>query len=526
MKRLNCTYEVKQDAKYPWLLKHPKIKTGLAKFKTRQEALEWYMLLQFETAIWFQNDKRIFAGQLTTDLEDDVWNYYVKVAGFDGGATYEGICEELSINPSTFELDSKKLTKKLKDLDFVLLHDPYTYFPAELEIAKKERKDLVDLKAVEELKARYEEKINVLESELKEKEELEKTTLIKLNPAYYERLSELETQKQLDAVALYLAKLKYITTHTEAKNVPVEDYDRIYDNFEALEKEVAAISAQKDEKTKKLFDHISEKTREQQAALLKKLTAKENVKNVPENFAYYTNKNGENSSVAYETSFILLELAHIGFVAKKSYPYPVDYLVEPEKYSVAIIEGDELENTTSQNVAKEEKVEEVKKEEKHPASCQGTCCVKQDLTPIKEELVVYTDPLPVEAKDPVDSTKIKEELPETPKYVEEATHTNLCQNCGCHKVVQAPTTTVETTQHVVNVVHRNVNPMPEFWTHTQVDLDKLYIKEEHAVVAEEQVYKRDIWIPLALIVLLLVLLGILVIVALAILDYVGVLTLL
>nr|WP_307915642.1 hypothetical protein [Mycoplasmopsis bovis] len=40
MKRLNCTYEIKQDNNFPWLLKHPKVKKGLAKFKTAWRSFE------------------------------------------------------------------------------------------------------------------------------------------------------------------------------------------------------------------------------------------------------------------------------------------------------------------------------------------------------------------------------------------------------------------------------------------------------------------------------------------------------
>ncbi|WP_029906279.1 MAG3090 family protein [Mycoplasmopsis opalescens] len=157
MKRLNLTYEKAKDKKYPWLLKHPKIKSGLAKFKTREDAINWYLTLDFETAIWFQAPNKIFGGQLTTDKDEkNVWRYYVKTKGFDGGDTYTETCEQWFIDPATAL--RKKGASKTEGFDYVELHDPQTYFPAELEVVKKEvsKVDLVD---IEEIKKSINERV-------------------------------------------------------------------------------------------------------------------------------------------------------------------------------------------------------------------------------------------------------------------------------------------------------------------------------------------------------------------------------
>lgn len=451
MKRLNCTYEAKKDSVYPWLLKHPKIKSGLAKFKTRQEALEWYSLLQFETAIWFQNDKRIFAGQLASDFEDDKWSYYIKVAGFDGGATYEGMCEELSINPRTFEFDAKKVAKKLDKLDFVLLHDPYTYFPEELEIAKRSRKEMVDLDLVNKLKSEYEEKIKGLEQELQNKEEetaeiqllkdelSEKNNEIiviketakqfesKLQPVEYVEFKKLEESKQLDALALYLSKLKKVNADLESQVIPVADYNRIFDNFENLDTQIEKAQKRASEENAVLFDQVKSKIKEMEAELLRKLKLDESLADTPDKFAYYNSEEKEQKvSVAYETSFVLMELEHVGFVSKNKYPYPVDYLVEPAKYAVAIIGSDEkvVANSSSKSAEVEEvkptkaKEKEVVKTKEEPKT--STLLIKEAMVtsfrpklynPIKEEIVTSYGPSLKEVEvENIPEGVIKEEM--------------------------------------------------------------------------------------------------------------------
>ncbi|WP_051617747.1 MAG3090 family protein [Mycoplasmopsis iners] len=365
MKRLLCYYEPKKDSMYPWLLKHPKIKVGLAKFKTRKEAMQWYMLLKFETSVWFQNENRIWGGQLTIDNEGNEWNNYIKVSGFDGGENYEAVCEEFAIDPRTFQFDYKKAEKRLKDLDFVLLHDPYTYFPAELEIAKKSRKEMIDLDQLNLLKEKYEEKITVLEKELKEQSE--KTQEVRIETKYikegktyvvhYEEFLNLTEDKQLDALALYLTKIKEVIKHTEKQTIAVTDYDRIMDNIERLD-EVAAIAKNKaNEENKKLFEKVLEQIKHNQLELLKKFEVNQKLNDVPEHFAYYYNEGREEKiSVAYEVSYVLLGLLHVGFVKLNEYQYPVDYVIDPSKYGVAIIADEAKEVATPVVVQPKEEV--------------------------------------------------------------------------------------------------------------------------------------------------------------------------
>ncbi|OAD18423.1 hypothetical protein MM26B8_02080 [Mycoplasmopsis meleagridis] len=233
MKRLLCYYEKKQDATYPWLLKHPKIKSGLAKFKTRQEAIQWYMLLKFETSIWFQNDQKIFGGQLSIDNEDDSWYNYVKVSGFDGGETYEGVCDEFGIDPRTFQYDYATAEKRLKNLDFVLLHDPYTYFPPELEISKKSRKEMLDIDKVNELLAQREKEIkDQHEQELQEKEEeiIDLKNEATENNINKNNSSDIEKEKAKTKREIYFDKIKKLPNNKVfemAENLYISGYSKM-----------------------------------------------------------------------------------------------------------------------------------------------------------------------------------------------------------------------------------------------------------------------------------------------------------
>ncbi|UUD35371.1 hypothetical protein NPA07_00630 [Mycoplasmopsis caviae] len=171
MKRLNLLWKQKEDATYPWLLKHPKIKEGLAKFKTRQDAVDWFLNFGDEVYIWFQNSEGIFGGQLAVlesenpkDKDTKKLLSIPKVSGFDGGETYNGVCEEFSIHPSYLSREPYKsaLAKRVPEIDFVLISDPATYFPADLEMKKRSQSSYVDLNAI---KASLELKIKELEEQ-------------------------------------------------------------------------------------------------------------------------------------------------------------------------------------------------------------------------------------------------------------------------------------------------------------------------------------------------------------------------
>ncbi len=60
---------------------------------------------------------------------------------------------ELGINPYNYKRDRDAEIKKGKKLvegrDYILISDPATYFPLNLEILKRKRKDVVDIEHIE-----------------------------------------------------------------------------------------------------------------------------------------------------------------------------------------------------------------------------------------------------------------------------------------------------------------------------------------------------------------------------------------
>ncbi|VEU77803.1 MAG3090 family protein [Mycoplasmopsis columbinasalis] len=145
MKRLNCTFEWKSDPVFPWLLKHPKIDHGLAKFHTREDALKWFMNLKIDTAVWFHDINKafaIFGGKLIIDEVDGKWKNEITTKRFDGQYTPREIQYELGINPQTKEVDPVELENYVQNIEFILLDDPSKYFDLanEVEFSKYNKK--------------------------------------------------------------------------------------------------------------------------------------------------------------------------------------------------------------------------------------------------------------------------------------------------------------------------------------------------------------------------------------------------
>lgn len=167
MKRLTLLYDSKNE-EYPWVLKHPKVKANLARFKTRKDAVNWYLSFDWESYIWFQNNKGIFGGQLACIENEQGTKKYMmcipKVSGFDGEEKYADICSEFKIHPAlmTRHFYQDTIDEELKNLDYIQESDPQTYFPADLEMKKKGKSSYLDLVSI---KADLEQKIEQLQSE-------------------------------------------------------------------------------------------------------------------------------------------------------------------------------------------------------------------------------------------------------------------------------------------------------------------------------------------------------------------------
>ncbi|WP_338822950.1 MAG3090 family protein [Mycoplasmopsis felifaucium] len=447
MKRLNCTYEPKMDAEYPWLLKHPKVKVGLAKFKTRQEALDWFMGLDFETAVWFQDNNRIFAGQLTidSDPEKNEWYYYIKVAGFDGEASYEGMCKELYINPQNFKRDRVLARRRVSELvegkDFILISDPYTYFPANLEISKRKAKDVLDVDA---LRIQFENQINILKDQLVANnkvadEDIErlKAELANKDVAYEELANKIDLLRQsyakelegvtyeyihnlnendfIGSIALYSKKLDKVLELFIEKTSSKQDFNRVKENFDNYEEAIKLISLTLTNKNQKLASKLNEELVEKMNAVLAKITVDETLEDSYANQSFYTAHDGKLIPVSWETSFVLVELKHVGFVQYDKYTYSIPYLAVKSTYSVTLVDSGTVEST--------------------PQSTTQTITVEPQPEPVVEEVVevIEEEPVVVETIPVVEYIEPKEESVETPMF-----ECNL-ENCeDCHKEPEVP----------------------------------------------------------------------------------------
>lgn len=385
MKRLNCLYENKKDKKYPWLLKHPKIKEGLAKFQTRQQAIDWFLSLDMEVALWFQNDKKIFDGQLTSDFDEEKFSYYIKTGGFDGGATYEQCCDEFFINPSEFTRNRYSEHERIRNLDFVLLNDPKTYFPPEFEIIKKAKKEMVDVeaiknayqaqidslliqmndqsndaqKAMEELKAEIEKKDSNFIEMRKSMERL-KNNIKVTEGIHYCRYINLDESEFLGAIGLYVEKLNKIKPTIYGKRVSSKDFNLIKNNFANVEFEVNTILNNNNfehlKTLKRLFKEFAKVSTEIMSILVEDPT----VIDSPLYRAYAKDeKTGLYSSLSWETSYVIMNYKHIGFVEYEDYPYAISYLSENVVNNFMILTDEEENEATSNEkpVMVEEEIE-------------------------------------------------------------------------------------------------------------------------------------------------------------------------
>ncbi|MBT1345260.1 hypothetical protein FCM96_02920 [Mycoplasma bovis] len=459
MKRLNCTYEIKQDNNFPWLLKHPKVKKGLAKFKTREEALNWYMLLDYETAVWFQDNQKIFAGQLTIDYEDGEWYYYIKTKDFDGDATYDGVCHELGINPYNYKRDRDAEIKKGKKLvegrDYILISDPATYFPLNLEISKRKRKDVVD---IEHMKVQYETKILSLQEqinsndehiseELKQsreelaKKELElkeisnKINLLKQNTlsrqeVKYVQFIELKGSDIFGATALYNDKIKKAIESLDNKKISWDDFNRIKKNFSDFESSIVYKKSRMSDKGLRLISILYDEFKTISIELLSKLEPIDDLDDSFANRAFYKGSEGKLISVSWELSFVLVEFMHVGFVPEDEYTYSIPYLVERSKYLVTLIDaGDNNKIVTFQPGL--EQTSEIELDEAKEDVVETKTVQLSEKAEIKEEtkkptLIYYelAKPEPIAEPEPVavaeEKTEVVPEVSE-PTEVKETT---------------------------------------------------------------------------------------------------------
>ncbi|WP_426461028.1 MAG3090 family protein [Mycoplasma hafezii] len=384
MKRLQCLYKPNKDKNYPWALKHPKVESALAVFKTRKDAMAWFLSLGYDCATWFQNDKKVWGGLLIAEKDEKSgkMEYELNVEKFDGNLNYDETLEELNIKPDGYR--DEKAAKKALDavVDYKILSDHHTYFPVDDDIVIERKKSKKDLE-IEELKAKilelsallssssadFREEVAKLMEQLqdsstdkellrrqieilkarqeaeaqKEKEvvekpvekevvkEIVKEVIKKEVPAQskavkYVNFDDLSVSDKVKALALYSKKLEKIADQLKEQAVTSEeDLKEITNNLSTAAAKLKAVESLKleDEDLTKLLRLASFTFKRNYDAVLKMLVGSKDIKFTPATSVYVVDENGNNLKLAQVTSFVLFDYKHVGFVPEKDYHYAI-----------------------------------------------------------------------------------------------------------------------------------------------------------------------------------------------------------
>ncbi|MFV8473301.1 MAG3090 family protein [Mycoplasma sp. 4F] len=378
MKRLQCLYRPNKDKNYPWALKHPKVESPLALFKSRKDAMSWFLSLGYDAATWFQTDKKIWGGLVIAEKElrgnKEVIAYEFNVDKFDGGLEYDATAEELAIDTKTGLRNEKEASKNLKAVvDFKILKDPETYFPVDDDFKIERKKSAKDIeieklnkklaelsallsakhvtdyeKELQELYKRLQDSDSDKEQLLKEIEELREkseklekgatkevivekeevvlpvVSVVEDKIIEYAYVRDLPTEEQLKVLAIYARKMRSTVAQLDYTETSVEDVKAIEKNFrdvlevaKALEKELKA------EDLKELLAAIMYSLTKSVQEFDAKIIGKPEIANTAENCIYSVCSLNGNIKLAQKTSYVLFNDKHVGFVPKDQYHYAI-----------------------------------------------------------------------------------------------------------------------------------------------------------------------------------------------------------
>ncbi|QNM93876.1 hypothetical protein H9M94_01210 [Mycoplasma sp. Pen4] len=385
MKRLQCLYRPNKDKNYPWALKHPKVDSPLALFKTRKDAMTWFLSLGYDCATWFQTDKKIWGGLLIDEAEvrdgKEVRVYEFNVDKFDGNLDHNETAEELNIDPETGLRKTKQANKDLKAVvDFKILRDHETYFPVEDDFKierKKSAKDLLIeklnaqilelttllkdrtdqdysqeiqqlyqklqdsnsdkeelLKEIEELKRRSQEQPVVVEEVVEQPvvevvEEVQPEVIpvvVEDKITEYKYVRELPLLEQIKVLAIYARKLEKLTTKiTEETFTSVQDVKDIEANFEHVLEEAKYLREEfkDDVYYSKLLAGITYSLTKSIGELSERIIGKKDIEYSAETALYSECCLVGNIKVSQRTSYVLFNHMHVGFVPQEAYIYAI-----------------------------------------------------------------------------------------------------------------------------------------------------------------------------------------------------------
>ncbi|RIV16342.1 MAG3090 family protein [Mycoplasmopsis gallopavonis] len=383
MKRLQCLYKPNKDKNYPWALKHPKVDSALAVFKTRKDAMTWFLSLGYDCATWFQNDRKVWGGLLIAEKNPQgVMEYELNVDKFDGKLNYEETLAELNILESGFRNDKDAAESLSQVTDYKVLNDHNTYFPVDDDIIIERKKSKKDLE-IEELKAKILElsallsssnsdfsnelnelmeqlqdsnsdkellrrQIEILKARQEAAAQAEKEVIVEkptekivekevvrevVKEVYvpeqkvvkYENFDDLCDKNKLKAVALYSKKVESFVEQLQDKTVTSkEDFNKIQNNLNHVFKQTKLLEEKLQDKDdmKKIAKLSLFSLSRSLEKLNDKLVGSNDIKETPAT-AVYVMENDENIRLAQATSFVSFDYKHVGFVPEKDYAYAI-----------------------------------------------------------------------------------------------------------------------------------------------------------------------------------------------------------
>ncbi|EFF41872.1 MAG3090 family protein [Mycoplasmopsis alligatoris] len=378
MRRLQCTYSPEKNKKYPWQLKHPKVKKALAHFKTRPEAMDWFLHQEIECITWFQNEEGIWGGQVISEKDEKgVMEHEVVVENFDGSIGYVETFLEFRINPRNWTRDEEKAKPRFEavNADYKrVFEDPNTvnYFPPEDNFERPKRRSKKDVeldqakKDIELLILQLKEKsqgsdqsdkIKALEEQIKELEEAEK---IKVVPtefiAVLTHVSDVELRNKIIVLDIYVSKLEYITKHLTTNECCKSDAMLIKSNFDGVFNYYSSLAntvkdkKEESEQIKVLLENFKVQTNKFSKAVKPNPT----LEDTEANAVYYNDEFSEKTErVAHATSFILLDDKQIVFVPLAKYEYEVVHYNPGNMPKYGLVNGTHLTKEVEAEPVKE-----------------------------------------------------------------------------------------------------------------------------------------------------------------------------
>ncbi|WP_406613693.1 MAG3090 family protein [Mycoplasma corogypsi] len=222
MKRLQCVYQPLKSKSYPWMLKHPKVKDPLGQFKTRKDAMSWFLNLGYDAAVWFQNNKKVWGGLVIGEKNPETgeFEYELNVDKFDGGLNYDDTLNELAINPEGTR-NKKQAEKDFEQVvDFKILNDHTTYFPTDDEWVRETPKSKKQVE-IDTLRAKLEQLSGEMKSQSEEDKQKIEELIAQLNDTNADKES-LAKQMELLLIAQQELKRKQKELEVVKEEVPVE----------------------------------------------------------------------------------------------------------------------------------------------------------------------------------------------------------------------------------------------------------------------------------------------------------------